>query len=228
MDAGMIAKMKLLFDNYCSMTSTISDDDAKCKLLDIKHLDSMLPLFGFFLKEKEMEGLQKKIRNLYSTSAISFETLLRALLLEMDASKDDEIIKQCFRECDRNKDNRLDIDDLEQMMQDLNIDAFNKGQTRHLLHFINGDKHRDFVTLRDFRRMMRMDLKLFQSTEFKYEDKWNNEVRDIDLKSTKESKPPHTPRPRKSGKKLARNASQPAIKRASTLHGNRQRTKSAL
>ena len=75
MDAAMICKMKKVFDNFCATTTTTTSNSAvdgcgaESEMLDLKHLEALLPLFGFFLESQEMEGLQQRIRSLYSTSA---------------------------------------------------------------------------------------------------------------------------------------------------------------
>ena len=179
-DSDMIIKMKTLFDNLCKdiekqhnissstkqQTPSKPGKSTKYKL-DIKYLNDILQLFGFSLSDEEINTLQTTIKNLYSTQ-ITFEELFQIMVTEIDPTKDDEIIKNAFRTCDIDKTNRLTVDELKQMLNNLNVTKYNDGQIRHLLHFINGDKNRDFLSLYDFRKMMTMDVKLFETKDFKY------------------------------------------------------------
>ena len=181
-DPNMIIKMKTLFDNYCdiideqnnnisskvnSPTKPDDDDENKEHKLDIKHLKDILQLFGFHLSDDEINKLQHTIKNLYSMQ-LTFDTLFQILIKEIDPSKDENILKSAFRACDVEKNNQLEMENLRQMLYDLNTDKFKEGQILHLIHSVNGDKNRDFLSLHDFRKMMNMDLRLFESVEFEY------------------------------------------------------------
>ena len=173
-DPNMIIKMKILFDNYCDIIdkqnndSPSKQDKKKERKLHITHLKDILQLFGFhFLSDEEINKLQHTIKNVYSMQ-ITFDTLFQILLKEIDPSKDENILKSAFRKCDIDKENRLSIIDLEQMLHNLNIDKHTQGQLRHLLYFVNNDKNKEFLSFRDFCKMMNMDFRLFERVEFEY------------------------------------------------------------